>query len=114
MLHFGPTRRPGTILAVVAVVVAAAFGGCGGGDNGGGGDDQPLTAREIAHAFVAAQNAGDFARVCELFGDPLRQHLGGDNCVNFLVLEPCFGREAAAPLEPRPLKKCKKAKKLPG
>jgi hypothetical protein len=33
---------------------------------------------------VQAQNAGDFARVCALLGDPLRQQLGAGNCVNFL------------------------------
>jgi hypothetical protein len=93
VLHFGPMRRPGTSLVVVAAVVAAAFSGCGGDDNGGSDGDQPLTARETAHAFVAAQNAGDFARVCELFGDPLRQQLGGDDCVNFLK-----GQTSGAPL----------------
>ena len=71
-------------MAVVAVVLAAAFAGCGGDESDAGGGDQPLTARETARAYVEGQNARDFARVCALFGDPLRQQLGGDNCVEFL------------------------------
>ena len=70
-------------MAVVAVVLAAACAGCGGDESDGGGD-RPLTARETARAYVDGQNARDFARVCALFGDPLRQQLGGDNCVEFL------------------------------
>jgi hypothetical protein len=74
-------RRKGIGLAVLAVVCAAALGaGCGGDE----GDDQPLSAQETAQAYVDAQNGKDFARVCSLFGDPLRQQLGGNNCVNFL------------------------------
>ncbi|HET9121471.1 MAG TPA: nuclear transport factor 2 family protein [Solirubrobacterales bacterium] len=78
-------RRAGICLGVVAVLLAAGYAGCGSDDNGGdSGGDQPLTARQTARAYVAGQNAGDFARVCALFGDPLRQQLGGDNCVEFL------------------------------
>jgi hypothetical protein len=75
-------RRTGIGLAVAAICVAA-LGGCGGSDDQGGGA-QPLSARETARAYVRAQNSGDFARACALLGDPLRQQLGGDNCVNFL------------------------------
>jgi hypothetical protein len=80
-------RRTGIGLAVLAIVCGAAFGvmlaGCGGGGDGGD-EDHATTARETAQMYVQAQNAGDFAQVCELLGDPLRQQLGGDNCVNFL------------------------------
>ena len=84
MLHSAPMRRPRTALAVAAVVLTAAFAGCGGDDSGGGGNDQPLTARQTAQAYVDGQNARDYARVCSLFGDSLRQQLGGDSCVEFL------------------------------
>ena len=73
-------RRTGIGVVMAAFVCAGAFAGCGGS---GGGDDS-MTAAETAEAYVHAQNAGDYARVCELFGDPLRQQLGGDNCVGFL------------------------------
>lgn len=66
----------------VTAVCAAALAGCGGDDGSGG--DQPMSASDTARAYVQAQNAGDFARVCSLLGDPLRQQLGGDNCVGFL------------------------------
>jgi hypothetical protein len=70
---------------VVAAVCAGALVGCGGGDDGGdGGGDHQLTARQTAKAYVDGQNARDFVRVCAVLGDPLRQQLGGDNCVNFL------------------------------
>jgi hypothetical protein len=81
MLHSAPMRRTGIGLGVLAVVLAAVLGGCGGDDSG---DGQALTAQETAQAYVDAQNADDFARVCSLLGDPLRQQLGGNNCVNFL------------------------------
>jgi hypothetical protein len=79
MIHFAPMRRKGIGLLVTAFVCAAAVAGCGGS----GGDDS-MTAAETAEAYVDAQNAEDFARVCELLGDPLRQQLGGDRCVGFL------------------------------
>lgn len=87
VIHSAPMRRIGIGLAVLAVLCAAVAGGvmvvgCGGDDGGDG--DRPSSAEEIARAYVQAQNAGDFARVCSLLGDPLRQQLGGDNCVNFL------------------------------
>jgi hypothetical protein len=80
-------RRAGIGLAVLVAFCAAAVGGvmvvgCGGGDGDDG--DQPMSAEETARVYVQAQNASDFARVCGLLGDPLRQQLGGDNCVNFL------------------------------
>jgi hypothetical protein len=78
-------RRTGTSLAVLALALAAALTGCGGDDDGGDGDDQPTSAEQTAKAYVDGQNAGDFARVCALFGDPLRQQLGGNNCVGFLT-----------------------------
>jgi hypothetical protein len=87
VLHFAPMRRTGIGLALLAVLCAGVAGGvmlagCGGDDSGDG--DQALSAQETARAYVDAQNTGDFARVCALLGDPLRQQLGGDNCVNFL------------------------------
>jgi hypothetical protein len=80
-------RRTGIGLALLAVLCSGVAGGvmlagCGGDDSGDG--DQPLSAEETAAAYVQAQNAGDFARVCSLLGDPLRHQLAGDNCVNFL------------------------------
>ena len=74
-------RRTAIGLAVLAAL-ATMIAGCGGDDSGDG--DQALTAQETARAYVQAQNAKDFARVCSLLGDPLRQQLGGDNCVAFL------------------------------
>jgi hypothetical protein len=81
MLHSAPMRRTGIGLGVLAAILAVAIGGCGGDDSG---DGHTLTAQGTAQAYVDAQNAGDFARVCSLLGDPLRQQLGGNNCVNFL------------------------------
>jgi hypothetical protein len=75
-------RRTARSLAVLAVAFAAVLSGCG--DDGDGGGEGPTSANEVAQAYVDAQNAGDFAAVCALFGDPLRQQLGGDNCVGFL------------------------------
>jgi hypothetical protein len=80
-------RRTGIGLAVLAVLWAGVAGGvmltgCGGDDSGDG--NHALSAEETARAYVQAQNAGDFARVCSLLGDPLHQQLGGGNCVNFL------------------------------
>jgi hypothetical protein len=76
-------RRTGIGLAVLGALCVSLLAGCGG-DDGGDGDDQPTSAEQTAQAYVDGQNAGDFARVCALFGDPLRQQLGGDNCVGFL------------------------------
>jgi hypothetical protein len=73
-------RRTGIGVVMATFVCAAAFAGCGGGGSG----DDSMTAAETAEAYVDAQNAGDYARLCELFGDPLRQQLGADNCIGFL------------------------------
>jgi hypothetical protein len=80
-------RRAGIGVAVLAMLCAGVagavmLGGCG--DDDGGDGDQALTAEGTARAYVQAQNAGDFARVCALLGDPLHQQLGGANCVSFL------------------------------
>jgi hypothetical protein len=83
MLHFAPMRRRLRIGLALAAACAAALAGCGGDDDGGG-SNQPLSARATARAYVRAQNAGDFVRVCALLGDPLRQQLGGARCVGFL------------------------------
>jgi hypothetical protein len=76
-------RRTGIGLAALAALCAGVLAGCG--SDGGDDDDQPMSAEQTAQAYVDAQNADDFARVCALFGDPLRQQLGGDNCVGFLT-----------------------------
>ena len=81
MLHSAPMRRTGIGMGVLAAALALVIGGCGGDDSG---DGQAPTAQGTAQAYVDAQNANDFARVCSLLGDPLRQQLGGNNCVNFL------------------------------
>jgi hypothetical protein len=75
-------RRTGIGLAVLGALCAGLLAGCGG--DSGDDDDEPMSAEQTARAYVDAQNANDFARVCALFGDPLRQQLGGDNCVGFL------------------------------
>jgi hypothetical protein len=80
-------RRTSIGIAVLALACAGAvagvmLAGCGGDDDGG--DNGPTSAEETAQAYVDGQNSNDFARVCALFGDPLRQQLGGDNCVEFL------------------------------
>jgi len=76
-------RRTGIGLAVLGALWVSLLTGCGG-DDAGDGDDQSTSAEQTAKAYVDGQTAGDFARVCALFGDPLRQQLGGDNCVAFL------------------------------
>jgi hypothetical protein len=76
-------RRTWIGIAVLALAFSGAVAGCGGDDNGGD-DGQPTSAEETARAYVDGQNSNDFARVCALFGEPLRQQLGGDNCVEFL------------------------------
>jgi hypothetical protein len=75
-------RRTWIGIAVLALACVGAVAGCGGDDDGG--DNGPTSAEETAQAYVDGQNSNDFARVCALFGDPLRQQLGGDNCVEFL------------------------------
>jgi hypothetical protein len=65
---------------MLAVAFVAAQGGCGGG----GGDDQP-SAREVAQSYVAAYNAGDFGRACDLLADSYKQQLKvGSDCPGFL------------------------------
>jgi hypothetical protein len=75
-------RRAVIRLAMVGAACSVLLAGCGGDDGDGG--DRSMSARETAQAYVDAQNAQDYARVCELFGEPLRGQLGGDNCVGFL------------------------------
>ncbi len=82
MLHSAPMRRAAIRVAVVGAACSVLLAGCGGDDGDGG--DPSMSARETAQAYVDGQNAQDYARVCELFGEPLRGQLGGDNCVGFL------------------------------
>jgi ketosteroid isomerase-like protein len=69
-------RRAWIASALIAVVLA----GCGGG----GGDDQQ-SARDVAQAYVDANNARDFDRVCGLLSDTYEDQLKiGSNCPAFL------------------------------
>jgi hypothetical protein len=75
MIDFGPMRRAWIAGAVVAAVIA----GCGGGGSSG-----PQSARDAAEAYVDARNAGDAAKVCELYSQQLIQQLKTSNCVAFV------------------------------
>jgi hypothetical protein len=80
MIDSAPMRPVGICLAtLIAVASALALGACGGGD----GDGQP-SATEVAQTYADAHNQGDYAKVCSLYSDQLKQQLGGSNCEAFV------------------------------
>jgi ABC-type glycerol-3-phosphate transport system substrate-binding protein len=72
-------KRPIIRRAAVTVACAAALTAAGCGGNG---DEQ--SAGETAQAYVDARNQGDTAKVCDLYSEQLKQHLGGDDCEAFV------------------------------
>ncbi len=65
--------------ALIVLSCAAVLAGCGGG----GGSDQQ-SARDAVQSYVDARNHQNFAQVCDLLSDQLRQQIGGANCARFI------------------------------
>ena len=64
-------RLGAACLAALALLV-----GCGGGSS--------QSASDVAQDYVDARNAGDAAKVCDLYTDTLKQRLGADKCAAFI------------------------------
>ena len=64
-------------LAAVFLAVLALLVGCGGSSSS-------QSASDVAQNYVDARNAGDAARVCDLYTDQLKRQLGGSNCEAFI------------------------------
>jgi hypothetical protein len=63
-------------LATVCLAALALLVGCGGGSS--------QSASDVAQDYVDARNAGDAAKVCDLYTDQLKRQLGGSNCESFI------------------------------
>ena len=66
------------IAALVAACLAALalLVGCGGSSS--------QSASDVAQDYVDARNAGDAAKVCDLYTDQLKRQLGGSNCEAYI------------------------------
>ena len=79
MIDSHPVNRPISRIApfVAACLAALALlAGCGGGSS--------QSASDVAQDYVDARNAGDAAKVCDLYTDQLKRQLGGSNCETFI------------------------------
>jgi len=71
---------PRTLLVFSCLLVLAVPVGCG---DGGGGNGQ--SAEDVARAYVAARNAGDAVKLCELYADELSKNVPGGDCRAFVT-----------------------------
>jgi ketosteroid isomerase-like protein len=72
------------LLAAVLCAAAVAAAGCGGGGDDSTATDSSQGARAAAQSYVDASNAGDAARICQLYSTQLINKLAASDCEDFV------------------------------